>query len=442
MNTDNRRYWHGRTWRIAAPVIITNISVPLLGAVDTAVVGRLPGPEYLGAVAIGAMIMSLLYNGCNFLRMGTTGLTAQSFGAGDGNEVRNWMARALLIAGALGLLFIALQWPVYAGARIVLAPSDAVDPLTQTYFAIRVWGAPAALANFVLLGWFFGVQDVRAALITQIYMNGINMVLDIWFVLGLGWGVDGVAWATVIAEYTALGLGLILVIRRLSLFGGRFQKAEIFDAAALKRMFRVNRDIFLRSMCLKAMFIAITAIGSRMGDNVLAANAILLQIQAFVAYALDGFATAAEALTGEAKGAKRRKDFDDAVRSSTQWAGGFAAVLCVAIWVTGVPIIDLLTTVESVRQTAYQYLPWSIVLPAVAVWSFQLDGIFIGCTWSREMRNAMAMSLMLFLVALLVFVPAFDNHGLWAAFLVSMMARALTMAWLFRGLRSEIGETA
>lgn len=442
MNTEDRRYWHGRTWRIAAPVIVTNISVPLLGAVDTAVVGRLPGPEYVGAVAIGAMILSLLYNGCNFLRMGTTGLTAQSFGAGNGNEVRNWLARACLIGFAAGVLFLILQWPIYAASRLVLAPSEAVDPLTQAYFDIRIWGAPAALVNFALLGWFFGVQDTRSALITQIYMNGINMILDIWFVLGLGWGVEGVAIATVIAEVTAMGLGLALAARNLNRFGGRFQRAEILNPQALGRMFRVNRDIFLRSMCLKAMFITITAVGSRMGDNVLAANAILLHIQAFVAYALDGFATAAEALTGEAKGAKSRRRFDAAVSATTVWAGGLAVAFCGIIWLLGGWTIDTLTTVESVRETARTYLWWSIILPIAAVWSYQLDGIFIGCTWSREMRNAMAMSLVIFLAAIVVLVPTFENHGLWAGFFISLLARAGTMAWIFRRLRTEIGEPA
>lgn len=439
MTAETSIYWHKRTWRIAAPVIVTNISVPMLGAVDTAVVGRLPGPEYLGAVAVGALIISMMYHSCNFLRMGTTGLTAQSFGARDGDEVRTWLGRALLMGLVLGAVFIALQWPIYEVARLVVNPSDAVDPLTQAYFEIRIWGAPAALANYALLGWFFGIQNTKAALITQVYMNGMNIILDIWLVLGMGWGVEGVAWATIIAEYTALLLGLVIASASLTQFGGRFNLAELREAGPLRRMLSVNRDIFIRSMCLQIAFVTITSIGSRLGDTTLAANAILLQIQVFIAQGLDGFATAAEALTGEAKGAKRRDHFNSAVRVSTIWAGGLAVIFCGLIALLGPLVIDLLTTVESVRETAKEYLIWSIFLPSISIWSFQLDGIFIGCTWSRQMRDSMILSLGIFLITVAVLHDIFGNHGLWASFAIFMIARALTMGWLFRGLRKNVG---
>lgn len=439
MTAETSIYWHKRTWRIAAPVIVTNISVPMLGAVDTAVVGRLPGPEYLGAVAVGALIISMMYHSCNFLRMGTTGLTAQSFGARDGDEVRTWLGRALLMGLVLGAVFIALQWPIYEVARLVVNPSDAVDPLTQAYFEIRIWGAPAALANYALLGWFFGIQNTKAALITQVYMNGMNIILDIWFVLGMGWGVEGVAWATIIAEYTALLLGLVIASASLTQFGGRFNLAELREAGPLRRMLSVNRDIFIRSMCLQIAFVTITSIGSRLGDTTLAANAILLQIQVFIAQGLDGFATAAEALTGEAKGAKRRDHFNSAVRVSTIWAGGLAVIFCGLTALLGPLVIDLLTTVESVRETAKEYLIWSIFLPSISIWSFQLDGIFIGCTWSRQMRDSMILSLGIFLITVAVLHDIFGNHGLWASFAIFMIARALTMGWLFRGLRKNVG---
>lgn len=440
MTPETSIYWHKRTWRIAAPVMVTNISVPMLGAVDTAVVGRLPGPEYLGAVAVGALIISMMYHSCNFLRMGTTGLTAQSFGARDGDEVRTWLGRALLMGLALGAVFIALQWPIYEMARLVVNPSDAVDPLTQAYFQIRIWGAPAALANYALLGWFFGIQNTKAALITQVYMNGINIILDLWFVLGMGWGVEGVAWATIIAEYTALLLGLVIASASLTQFGGRFNLAELREAGPLRRMLSVNRDIFIRSMCLQVAFVTITSIGSRLGDTTLAANAILLQIQVFIAQGLDGFATAAEALTGEAKGAKRRDWFNAAVRVSTIWAGGLAILFCGLTAILGPLVIDLLTTVESVRETAREYLLWSIFLPVVSIWSFQLDGIFIGCTWSRQMRNSMILSLGVFLMTVAILHNSYGNHGLWASFAIFMIARAVTMAWLFKGLRKTIGD--
>ena len=429
MTAEDSRYWHRRTWRIALPVIVTNVSVPILGIVDTAVVGRLPGPEFVGAVAIGALIFNLLYHGCNFLRMGTTGLTAQSMGARDGREVRTWLVRALMLGGGIGIAMVVLQWPIFEVSALIVGPSDTVRPLTEEYFRIRIWSAPAALANFALLGWFFGVQNTRAALITQVYMNGINAVLDVWFVIGLGWGVAGVAWATVIGETSAVVLGLIFAARHLSRMGGRFDRTAILQAAPLKRMLGVNRDIFIRSMCLQAVFVILTAIGARMGDTVLAANAILLHLQVFTAYAMDGFSTAAEALTGEAKGARSRAKFSAAIRATTFWAVAFAITFCGLTAAFGPAVIDFLTLSEPVRNTAREYLLWSIFLPLVSVWSFQLDGIFIGCTWSREMRNAMALSLLAYLVSLPVLVPMFGNHGLWGAFMILMAARAVTLGW-------------
>lgn len=438
MIAEDPRYWHRRTWRIALPVIFTNVSVPILGIVDTAVVGRLPGPENVGAVAVGALIFNLLYHGCNFLRMGTTGLTAQSFGARDGSEVRTWLARSIMLGGLLGVLMVILQWPLFEIATLIIGPSDSVRPLTEEYFSIRIWSAPAALANFALLGWFFGTQNVRAALITQIYMNGVNALLDILFVSGFGWGVAGVAWATVTGETTAVMLGLYLASRRLSLMGGRFDRRQILLAAPLKRMLGVNRDIFIRSMCLQAVFVILTAVGARMGDTVLAANAILLHIQVLTAYGLDGFSNAAEALSGEAKGARNRKNFIAATRTTATWAFILAIVFSALTAVFGPYVIDALTIDEGVRATARAYLGWSIVLPLVSVWSFQLDGIFIGCTWSREMRNAMILSLLIYLAALPLLVTPFGNHGLWAAFTILMAARAVTLGFMLPKLQREI----
>lgn len=438
MGAKDSSYWHHRTWRIALPVIVTNVSVPVLGIVDTAVVGRLPGPEYVGAVAVGALIFNLLYHGCNFLRMGTTGLTAQSFGARDGREVRTWLARALMLGGVLGALMVILQWPIFEIASLIVGPSDSVRPLTEEYFSIRIWSAPAALANYALLGWFFGTQNTRAALITQIYMNGINALLDFWFVIELGWGVAGVAWATVTGETTAVILGLYLARQRLNTMGGRFDFIRIMQAASIKRMLSVNGDIFVRSMCLQAVFVILTAIGARMGDTVLSANAILLHIQILTAYGLDGFSTAAEALAGEAKGARSRRNFNAAIRTTAIWAFLLAVIFSGLTALFGPDMIDALTVDEGVRTTARAYLIWSIFLPVISVWSFQLDGIFIGCTWSREMRNAMILSLLIYLAALPLLIPAFGNHGLWCAFMILMAARAMTLGVLLPKLQREI----
>ncbi len=430
-----------RVWALALPIMATNVTVPLLGLVDTAVVGRLPGAQYMGAVAVGAVIISVLYSSLNFLRMGTTGLTAQSYGAGDADQIRSWLARACLLSVALGLVLVILQLPVLRIAHWAMAPSDAVWPLAESYFQIRIWGAPAALLNFALLGWFFGLQNMKAALITQVFLNGLNMVLDVWFVLGLGWGVEGVAWATIIAEYSAVGLGFWIAARELRRQDGRWRWDRIKDTSRIRRMLGVNRDIFLRSICLQVTFVLFTSAGARMGDQVLAANAVLLQFTLFSAYALDGFANAAEAMTGEAVGARDRELFHQAVRVTTLWAVLFAAVFALAYGLGGQPVIDLMTTVEAVRETAYVYLPWMIALPVVSVWSFQLDGIYIGATWTREMRNSMALSLLAFTLAVPLVTPAWGNHGLWAAFTLFMGMRGVTMAWALPRLARGVGGT-
>ena len=431
--------WNRKTWALAGPVILSNISIPLLGAVDTAVVGHLPGAHYMGAVAVGALIFSVIYGGCNFLRMGTTGLTAQSLGAGDSDEVRSWLARASLLAMAVGIVLIAVQSPVIWASLIIVNPSHQVAPLTDAYFSIRIWGAPMALLNFALLGWFFGIQNTRAALATQVFMNGVNIVLDLWFVLGLGWGVEGVAWATLISEVSAVGLGLWLVARNLRRIGGHWQGTRIIDVARLARMVKVNGDIFIRSMCLQAAFVLVTSIGARMGDLMLAVNAIMLNFQIFSSYALDGFANAAEALTGEAVGARDRDRFRRSVKASSLWALIFSGGFTVFYWVAGPSLIDILTTVEEVRETARVYLPWMVALPMISVWSFQLDGIFIGSTWTTEMRNGMVMSLTVFAGALYLMVPSLGNHGLWLAFSVFMVTRALTLGAVYPRLERMVG---
>lgn len=433
------RTFNKRVWMLAVPIMATNVTVPLLGLVDTAVVGRLPGPEYLGAVAIGAVIISVLYSSLNFLRMGTTGLTAQSFGAGDADQIRSWLARACLLSMGLGLVLVALQVPILAIGYWLMGPSDAVWPLTESYFQIRIWGAPAALLNFALLGWFFGVQNMRAALMSQIFLNGLNIVLDIWFVLGLGWGVDGVAYATIISEYGAAGLGFWLASAQLMRLGGRWRWDRIRNASRIRRMLSVNRDIFIRSMCLQAAFVIFTSAGTRMGDEVLAANALLLQFTMFTAYALDGFANAAEAMAGQAVGAHDRTLFRQAVKITTGWGVLFSILFGLAYWLFGQAVVDILSTVPEVRETAYTFLPWMIVLPFISVWSFQLDGIFIGATWTQEMRNCMAVSLALFAVAVPLATENWGNNGLWAAFTVFMGLRGVTMGMMFPRLARDVG---
>jgi len=428
--------WHRRIWHLAGPLILSNLAVPLLGAVDTAVVGHLPGPVPLGAVAVGAMILSFLYWGFGFLRMGTTGFTAQAWGAGDAAELRATLARALLLAGAIGLAAVALQGPIAWAAFALVEGSAEVEALAARYFAIRIWGVPAALANFVLWGWLLGVRRVRAMLVLQFVLNGLNIVLDLVFVLGFGWGVAGVAFATLVSEYTALAVGLALAARalaRTSPAPDGWKRARILDRRRLVALVRVNGDIFVRSMCLMGAFAAFTALGARMGDAVLAANALLIQFQHFTAFGLDGFAHAAEALVGGAIGGRRRADYRGAVRASTLWAGLVALAYTAVYLALGTTLVDALTDVAAVREAAYAYLPWVVLLPVVSVWSFQLDGIFIGATRTPEMRNGMILSLAVFAGAAYVLIPLWGNHGLWLSLTLFMAARGVTLGlWLPR----------
>ncbi len=311
--------WHRRVWRLAWPMLVSNLSVPLLGAVDTAVIGHLPEPHFLGAVAVGALIFNTIYFGCNFLRMGTTGLTAQAFGARDRDETRATLARALLIAFALAVVLLALQGPIGWLAFYLVEPSEAVAGEGARYFFIRIWGAPATLANFALVGWFIGMQNTRAALVLLLTVNGINIVLDLVLVLVYELGVPGVAWATVAADYSGLILGLAVTARLAQRHGGRWRAHLVLDAVAMRRFLGINRDIFLRTLFVITAFALFTTLSARQGDVVLAANAVLLNFVIFLNFGFDGFAFAAEALTGRALGARRRNDMTRAIRACFLW---------------------------------------------------------------------------------------------------------------------------
>ena len=431
----NRDVWH-----LAAPIILSNVSVPLLGAVDTAVVGHLPGAHYIGGVAVGSLIFSFVYWGFGFLRMGTGGLTAQAFGAGNADEVRSVFARAALLAGLLGLAVVALQWPLGELALTLVNASSDVEQLADQYYYIRIWGAPAALLNYAMVGWFIGIRDARSALIMQVAMNGTNILLDLWFVIGLGLGVAGVAWATLISEVGAIFIGALLLRRNLKRIGGTWRRESILARAPLVRLLVVNRDIFIRTLGLQLSFATFTAIGARMGDAALAANAVLMIFQSIMAYALDGFAHAAEALAGGYLGARDRAKFRHAVKVSSMWALAFAAFFTLVYLMFGGLIIDTITNIPDIRMLAREYLIWTVISPLISVWSFQLDGIFIGATRTADMRNAMLQSVVIYVAALAILVPAYGNHGLWAALMVLMVARAITLGLRYPALERSIGK--
>jgi MATE family multidrug resistance protein len=428
-----------RVWRLAFPIILSNLSTPLLGAVDTGVMGHLPDPAYLGAVAVGAIVFSFLYWGFGFLRMGTTGFAAQAHGARDRDELRATLARPLLLAVALGALLILLQAPIgWAAFRLVEA-SDQIEALARDYYAIRIWSAPFALINYAVLGWLLGTQHPRLALALQVVLNGVNAALDLVFVLGLGWTVAGVAAASLIAEITAAGLGLAICAVLLRRLGGTWSWARIRAPERLAALFRVNRDIFLRTLSLIFAFAYFTAKGAEMGELRLAANAILMQLQQFLSFGLDGFAHAAEILAGNAVGAKDRAAFDRAVRTATLWALGLAGAVALVFGLLGGPIVGLYTNLPEVRATALEFLPWMVLSPFVSVWAFMLDGIFIGATRTRAMRNAMLVSLAVYLAACGLLIPWLDNHGLWLALMLFLAARGLTLAWAYPALARSVG---
>jgi len=423
--------WNRTVWRLAGPIMLSNISVPLLGIVDTAVVGQLEGAHYIGAVAVGAQIFAIVYWGFGFLRMGTSGFTAQSLGMGDFDQVRAYLLRAFVIAGIASFALVLLQRPIMWGTLFIISPSDQVGELADAYFSIRIWGAPAVLGGYALLGWFVGIQNTRALLAVELGKNLINMLLDVLFVFGFGWGVEGVALATVISEVAAFIFGCFLALRLAKGLGGQWHIDLIRQWGRLKRMLALNRDILLRTLVMEVAFVSFTAIGARMGDDILAANAVLFLFQSLMAYGLDGFANAVETLAGHAYGARDKVKFTGAVKATTIWALGFSIPIMLLYWLFGDIGIDILTKTQSVRDVAYQYLPWIIALPILSVWSFQLDGIFFGMTRAGDMRNAMIVSLMIYGGALYLLIEPLQNHGLWLAFCIFMIARGATLGVLY-----------
>lgn len=428
---------HRRVWRLAAPNILANLTIPLLGAVDTAVVGGLGAAE-IGAVAVGATVFSFLYWGFSFLRMGTAGFAAQAHGAGDAEAALAALLRAAAFAAAAGVALFLLRGPIAAAALALIAPSGAVAPLVESYIAIRICAAPAALFNMVLLGWLIGRQRMVAALVLQLVVNGANIALDIALAVGLGMAVDGVAAATVIAQYAGLAAGAYVVRRERRGLGVPWPWRTAWERGALAAMTRLSGDIFVRTVFLVTATSMLTAVGARFGDTILAANGILLLFQGFVAYGLDGFAHAAEALAGAAIGKRDRAAFVEAVRTTTIWAGAAAAGYAAAFAAAGTALAAAITSVPEVRAAVAEYLPWAVLLPLVSVWAFQLDGIFIGATRGRAMRNAMLIAFAGYMAALWVLAPAWGNHGLWCAYTILMALRAATLAAVLPALARSI----
>lgn len=428
---------HRRVLKIAVPIVLSNATVPILGAVDTGVVGQIGEAAPIGAVGIGAVILAAVYWIFGFLRMGTTGLAAQARGAGDTAEMRALLVRGLMLGGAAGLVFVLAQVAIFSGAFWLSPASPEVEALSRAYLEIRIWGAPATIALYAVTGWLIAVERTRGVFLLQVWMNGLNIVLDLWFVLGMGWGVEGVAIATLIAEWTGLALGLWLCRDG---FQNQIWRdwARIFDATRLRRMLQVNSDIMIRSVLLTGSFTTFLFVGSDLGDVNLAANQILLQFLEISVFALDGFAFSAEALVGGAVGARDRYQVRRASVVASQWGVGGAVLISAVFFIVGPALIDLMSTSTDVRMAGREFLIWAAISPVIGVASWMFDGIYIGATWTREMRNAMLQSVAIYVVALFLLVPAFGNHGLWAALMVLNIARGVTMGWRYPGLEARL----
>jgi MATE family multidrug resistance protein len=413
--------------------VISNATVPILGAVDTGVIGQLGGAAPIGAVGIGAIILGALYWIFGFLRMGTVGLTSQALGAGDAQEVRALFFRSAGIGVLAGLAFIIFQIPIFAGAFWIAPASTQVESLARDYMSIRVWSAPAAIAIYGLSGWLIAQERTRAVLMIQLFMNVTNIILDFWFVLGLGLGVEGVAVATLIAEWGGLALGLYLcrqVFRGLALSWWQ----QIANRRRVIYMMQVNGDILIRSVLLQAGFVSFLFFGAELGDVTLAANQVLLQFVYLASYAMDGFVFAAESLVGQAMGARAVAQLRRGASVTAVWAFGTAFALAAGFWIMGPFVIDVMAKDPAVQQAARLYLPHMVAAPLLGALAWMLDGVFIGATRTKDMRNMMILSFLGYCGLVLLLLPSFGNHGLWMAMNGFFILRGISLALRYPAL--------
>ena len=424
---------HKRVLSIALPIVISNATVPILGAVDTGVIGQLGGAAPIGAVGIGAIILGALYWIFGFLRMGTVGLASQALGAGDAQEVRELFFRSDGIGVLAGLAFIIFRIPIFAGAFWIAPASVQVESLARDYMSIRVWSAPAAIAIYGLSGWLIAQERTRAVLMIQLFMNVTNIILDFWFVLGLGLGVEGVAVATLIAEWGGLALGLYLcrqVFRGLALSWWQ----QIANRRRVIYMMQVNGDILIRSVLLQAGFVSFLFFGAELGDVTLAANQVLLQFVYLASYAMDGFVFAAESLVGQAMGARAVAQLRRGASVAAVWAFGTAFALAAGFWIMGPFVIDVMAKDPAVQQAARLYLPHMVAAPLLGALAWMLDGVFIGATRTKDMRNMMILSFLGYCGLVLLLLPSFGNHGLWMAMNGFFILRGISLALRYPAL--------
>lgn len=423
--------------KIALPAIVTNITVPLLGLVDTAIVGHMGKAAYIGAIAVGAMIFNLVYWVFGFLRMGTSGMTAQARGRRDMRETRRLLRQSLMVAFSVAAVMVVLQWPLREGILWLMGPTQDVRPLVVTYYNIVVWGAPAMLGLYALSGWFIGMQNTRLPMLISIMQNVVNIVASLVLVYELGMKIEGVAMGTVIAQYagflTAWGLlrkyyGRILRDTERQSLGATPGTEEQSPWLAF---LRVNRDIFLRTTCLVAVNLYFTSMGARQGATILAVNALLMQLYLLFSYFLDGFAYAGEALGGRYWGAHNGTAFRETVRRLFVWGAGVAVIFTTLYTVGGLSFLRLLTDDAGVVQASQDYVWWAWLIPIAGVSAFIWDGIFIGITQTRGMLLSSVVGAGVFFVAVILLMPLIGNHGLWLSMLLYLAIRGVVQSVIY-----------
>ena len=409
--------------KIALPAIVTNITVPLLGLVDTAIVGHMGSAAYIGAIAVGSMIFNLVYWVFGFLRMGTSGMTAQARGRRDFSEVTRLLVRSGWVSLSIALLIVVLQWPVREGMLWFIGPSDDVRPLAVTYFNIVVWGAPAMLGLYSLSGWFIGMQNTRIPMFVSIMQNVVNILASLTFVYGMGMKVEGVALGTVVAQYAGCLVALWFLWRYYrKVLRLRGQSSHL---SPLISYFSSNRDIFLRTLCLVAVNLYFTSAGARQGATILAVNTLLMQLYLLFSYILDGFAFAGEALGGKYWGAKDMDAYNDVVRRLFGWGALMTILFTVVYVIGGTPFLHLLTDEPQVVEASQTYVWWAYLIPAAGVAAFIWDGLFIGTTQTRGMLVSSAVAALVFFVTATITIGIMGNHGLWLAMILYLLIRGL-----------------
>ncbi len=424
--------WHKRIWQLTWPVILANITIPLVGVADVAVMGRIPDPAYIAAVAMGSAMFSAVYWLFGFLRMGTTGLVAQAFGRGNLTEIAKIFLRAGTVGIALGIAIVLLQWPLASLLFGIFDASPELTSLADQYYDIRIFGAPALLLYLVELGILFGLQRTRDTLYLSVGLNVTNLILDVVLVMGFDMGVRGVAWGTLISEWSAAAGGLVLAVRGLAHQGWKVSwPRDVWRLQQMATLFHVSANLILRTFFVQLPFFAGTVIATRLGEVTLAAHGVLMQLFFVMTYSLDGFAHTAETMAGYSYGAGRADQLRSATRYNAIWAMFLAVFTGLIYWLGGEWFIGLLTTSATVRSVAGEFLPWVALAPLLCVWAFLFDGIFIGTTHITQMRNAMIVAALVWAGALALTFNPLGYHGVWLSMMVFMLVRSGLLAWYY-----------